>query len=692
MTASTAAATGSADLPLGDELVLSERPLRPGAILAETARFGDDVWPLNPAQLQHHQDRMRLNFALVPAPYRQTAKRLFYAMLSGDLPPGERRPRVATTPVLLVEVKRFFCWLEQHFADHRQPPPALICLSAADLQAYREHVTAALSPVRAARACVAVRYLWRYRRVMPDHLPFDPLREVDKWSMDPRFRSSENKTARIPEQVLGPLVTWSLRFVDDFAPDILAAHRIWTNARNPNRPKPARYAEPTALLELLDTHLRDRRPIPGREGRVNLKFLSDVTGVTRERVSARRDLIDRVAAIVGVSERSCFDIEIGGQLDGQPWIEAIASDYRYHDSLAALCRMLQISCYTIISYLSGMRDSEVKHLRRECIQAQRDSNGNPYRWRIHSRAFKGEHVEGVDASWVVCESVARAVSVLEQLQAVDHDLLFAALPHSPGKKHLHGRALTTYTTCVQLNDFRDWINQYCARNNRADTIPPVNGRPWTFSTSQFRRSLAWFIARQPGGSIAGAIQYRHMSIQMFEGYAGTSDSGFRAEVEAEIALARGEHLLAAVEAHEHTQYTGPAADEADGRLDEFGHQAAFTGTVVTDPRRLARLMNNHDPAIYPGRYATCVFNPDKALCIRTTDTAGTLRPALGDCKPLECNNVALTADNIAALQAERAAVLDEVAKRPTLPPMLHHRLTARAEAIAAFIARHNNRS
>ena len=229
-------------------------------------------------------------------------------MLSGDLPPGERRPRVATTPVLLVEVKRFFCWLEQHFADHGQPPPTLACLSAADLQAHREHATAALSPVRAARACMAGRYLWRYRRVMSDHLSFDPLREVDKWSMDRRFRPPENKTARIPEQVLGPLVTWSLRFVDDFAPDILAAHRIWANARNPNRPKPARYAEPTALLELLDTHLRHRRPLPGRDGRVNLKFLSDVRGVTRERVNARRDLIDRVAATVEVSERSCFEI------------------------------------------------------------------------------------------------------------------------------------------------------------------------------------------------------------------------------------------------------------------------------------------------------------------------------------------------------------------------------------------------
>src|SRR5262249_54360222 len=105
MTASTAATTTSVDPLLGDQLVLRERPLRAGAVLAQTARFDDDIWPLSPAQLQHHQHHMRLNFAPVPAPYRQTAKHLFYAMLSGDLPAGERRPSIATTAVLLVEVK-----------------------------------------------------------------------------------------------------------------------------------------------------------------------------------------------------------------------------------------------------------------------------------------------------------------------------------------------------------------------------------------------------------------------------------------------------------------------------------------------------------------------------------------------------------------------------------------------------------
>jgi hypothetical protein len=104
---------------------------------------------------------------------------------------------------------------------------------------------------------------------------------------------------------------------------------------------------------------------------------------------------------------------------------------------------------------------------------------------------------------------------------------------------------------------------------------------------------------------------------------------------------------------------------------------SWSGTARTDRRK----SRHGHPFVSPIRGARC-----------PSGEAGTLRPTLGDCKALECNNVVLTADNIAALHAERATLLDELAKQPTLPPMLHHRLTARAEAIAAFIARHNNRS
>jgi hypothetical protein len=229
--------------------------------------------------------------------------------------------------------------------------------------------------------------------------------------------------------------------------------------------------------------------------------------------------------------------------------------------------------------------------------------------------------------------------------------------------------LTTAATQQALADFTRWVSTHCAVNGRAG--PDRTAGPLT--TRQFRRTLAWFIARHPGGAIAGAIQYRHHAIQMFEDYAGTSSSGFRAEVESEQAIARGEHLLAMIDQHEHQQMTGPAAAEAAGRL------ASFAGQVATDPRRLARLMARHDPAIYPGKYVTCIYSHAKALCTRG---AG---PDLGSCRPLECRNAAFTAANRDAFRGELASIDASLARIPALPPYLQHTLARRREAIAAFL-------
>jgi hypothetical protein len=187
--------------------------------------------------------------------------------------------------------------------------------------------------------------------------------------------------------------------------------------------------------------------------------------------------------------------------------------------------------------------------------------------------------------------------------------------------------------------------------------------------------------------IAGAIVYRHHAVQMFEGYAGTSDSGFRAEVESEQVLARGEHLLAIINQHEHKNLAGPAADEAARRLQKFGDDARFRGRVVLDRRRLDRFMKRGDPAIYPGKYATCVHRHETALCQQRRDSGGQLRPDLGGCRPLACRNVALTADNIDNLRQEIERIDAELVARPVLLPLLHGRLRARREEITVFLAR-----
>jgi hypothetical protein len=247
--------------------------------------------------------------------------------------------------------------------------------------------------------------------------------------------------------------------------------------------------------------------------------------------------------------------------------------------------------------------------------------------------------------------------------------------------------LTLAATNRQLNRFITWINDYSAARGRPDAIPLVGGRTWVLTSRQFRRTLAWFIARRPGGAIAGAIAYRHLSIQMFERYAGTSDSGFRAEVESEQALARGEHLLAMIDHHEHTDLSGPAAEEATRRLAQFGDEARFHGIAITDQRQLQRLMKRRDPAVYPGPYATCVYDHAKALCRQKHTLAGQARPDLNICQPLACGNVALTADNISAWYAERERLDRHLANRPLLPPLLHARLHARREHVDQFGAR-----
>ncbi|MDT4993383.1 MAG: hypothetical protein QOH97_3275, partial [Actinoplanes sp.] len=597
--------------PLSDIFVLHARSLRAGTSLESTARFGDDVWPLGPILHQDHMRNLILDFTTLPARWQTLGKELSYALLSAPLPPGEARLDPVTIREIFTELKRFFAWLDSRPG---RPLATLSAMAPADLLDYQRHLRALLPGSNSrSRARAAVRRFWRYRNnLISDRLAFDPLR-VDGWGEPNQAPNIENATDRIPEAVFGPLLAWALRFVDDFAVDILAGDERWRQLRGNEGRMLAGHAS-AALQQLVQEHLRDQRPLPGYAGRPNLANLAATIGCSRRYLQRHRDEIAAVAETVGLTPAGLIDVPITGRLDGQAWIEGIATMHKgTRHGLGTLARLLQAACYIVIAFLSGMRDSEIKHLRRGCLSTQYDADGIAYRWKLHGLAFKGEQdPTGTPATWVVGRPVARAIEVLQRLQP-ETELLFARLPHGPGNgpaTKARNAVLVSSTTNKQLNEFIDWINTYCAEHQRDDTIPTVNKRAWRLKSSQFRRTLAWFIARRPGGSIAGAIQYRHLSIQMFEGYAGTSDSGFRAEVESEQALSRGEHLLAMIDAHEHENLAGPAAVEAERRLTAFADQPGFPGTVVTDRRRFLRIIAKHDPAVYPGDYVTCVFDPD----------------------------------------------------------------------------------
>ncbi len=662
-----------------DPFVFHARRLRPGTVLEETSRFSDDIWSLGPATLKKHERRSILDFARIPATHRQVAKELCYAMLSGTVPGGEARPDVATLRTDFTEYSRFLRWAAAR-------PRRLDAMTGRDLEDFQLFLIQSLPAGDARRrARGAARKFWLWRTILTcDALQFDP-RHLDGWS-EPKPHYGENATARISEEVLGPLFVWAMRFIDEFSADILAADQHW---RTP-QPEPAGQHVHGSLQVLLRAWLDEQvtagKPLPGWRGEPSTNGVAQALGRSGVSLKRYRHLIEEAAALVGITPQTVSDLPILGRLDGEPWIGAILADHTETDSLAALARILQDSCYLVLSFLSGARDSEIKHLRRGGLSTECDANGTPYRWKMHSLAFKAENdPAGVPATWSIGEPAARAITVLEQLQPPGTDYLFARLEHSPGvKRNAVNQVLTSSSTNARLNTFAARINDYCRQHGRADGIPLVNQQPFRLKSSQFRRTLAWFIARRPGGVIAGALAYRHHGIQVFEGYAGTSESGFRAEVESEQALARGEHLMAAIDAHEHTQLTGPAAEEAARRLESFGERARFQGTVVLDGNRLRRLMAKHDPAVYPGQYITCVHDHTKALCERARSRSEGL-PDHGGCKPLACRNVALTPENTAAWQREIDRITRRLATRPALPPLLRHRLEARRTEITAFL-------
>ncbi|MFE9813053.1 hypothetical protein [Streptomyces sp. NPDC005548] len=687
MSLATFAASPPADLSLQNIRVLHGRQLRPTARLEETSRYGDDIWRLWPSQLKEHETALILNFPTLPQRFRPAAKKLFYHLLSVAPPDGEDPPSITTVRITFTHMKAFLTWLDKRWEPHRTD---LSTLTADDLNDYRKRLTVVYprSSDRRTLARGVVRILWRWRSHLDGHaLSFDPL-HLPGWGESKAVRRSENATDRLPEESMGPLLGWALRFIDEFAPDILAADGHWRATRTDTFRQPD---DPTdiglRIRALMDKHIAAGRPLPGYRGRPNVVHLARTLRCDRTSVDRHVDVLAATTEIVGIGSDSYFDSPIKGRLDGVPWIEGIATHHTATHSLARLGRHLQAACYIVIAFLSGMRDSESKHLRRGCLTIKRDKDKTPYRWTVSSLAFKGEDDDaGVEATWVVGEPVARAINILESLQPPETDYLFARLRHGSDAKKGSAEALTTKATGTQINKFIIYVNQLCAAADRSDTIPAAGRSRTGFKTSVFRRTLAWFIARRPGGVIAGALQYRHQSIQMFEGYAGTSASGFRAEVESEQALARGETYIAMIDAHEHTDLTGPSAEEVARRLDEFGERGQFQGQIALDKHRLKRIMKRHDPAIYPGEYITCVHDPAKALCEKAKRGRSEGLPSHGGCKPLSCRNVALTPENVAAWTRELARLEKRMATRPAMPPLLLHRLQERHAEITEFLA------
>ncbi|MFJ3932656.1 hypothetical protein [Streptomyces sp. NPDC090029] len=689
------------DLPEGtewpgpDTLVLLRRELRPGTDREALSRFADDRWDLTPAIFEDHTKAVSLNFTPIPAPLRQEVKYYVWQLLNLSETRSIRHARgerlaPLSVACLFANLKAFVRWLHQHqVTEFTQITEQSLDRYLTDLKDLR------IGLERKYRRVGEVRRLWAHREVLPARmrLPSPP-----PWNgEDPRdlFEQArqdlENRTPRIGERTMQTLLLWAMRFIDDFATDILSAHAEHTrlHARSPEvmlrSPKKASHPgrRPGQLRREVISYLDELRSgdghLPGRPAENGDGVDIDWRHIERLLCCSQGIRYNGTGRLIlnsglPIAPDVPLDTPITGQLDQAPWR---TSPIGYHEA-PRLARLLSTACFIVIAYLSGARPGEVLSLRRGCLREDPETGlllmgGRYYKNAVDTDGNKLPQGEERADPWVVVAPVARAVHILERLHT--SPLLFPTRIedyHRPSTRL--GTARDVQKAAEDITAFTRWVNSYCTRLGRTDAIP--DDRHGSLAPSRLRRTLAWFIRRRPRGLVAAAIQYGHVHVQMLQGYAGSYASGFPDEyafedwlyrmetvAEDERALAAGEHV------------SGPAADTYRHRV-SAAHRT-FAGRVLTSTGQARDLLGNPLLQIHHGRGMTCVLNPATAACqLRGTADDPLVTPDTDDCRP-KCPNLARTDRDITDRDItdieQRVTELEEIVADPLAPPIRHAR-------------------
>lgn len=196
----------------------------------------------------------------------------------------------------------------------------------------------------------------------------------------------------------------------------------------------------------------------------------------------------------------------------------------------------------------------------------------------------------------------------------------------------------------QLNVYRDHLNALFGTAERPIIPAGPDDVPWRITTRQFRRTIAWHIANRPFGIVAGTIQYKHASVAAFEGYAGSSASGFRAEVEAQRTLGQLDDLLVYFDDRRAgaTPF-GPAGPRIARTLDVAADTLGPLPAMIADRARLRTLLSSLARTLHVGVLADCFFDPSTALCLKRVAAPEAKAPFTALCEPTRCPNACITA-------------------------------------------------
>lgn len=668
------------------------------------SRVGDSRWDLVP--LLHKPTvagSQSINFDTFPLAFRSAAKRLVWLCVNVPTPIEDLERPTATRSQLSVGsivayvgfMRQWMTWLDGQ-GIHQ--------FDGVTDDVYRRYCSevaaSGISRESQANRLFAVTRCWLYGPYLPDSVTLirpswentftraDVLGDA-QWS-------AENRTPPIHPQTMSALLVWAIRLCTDFSADIIAARHAKSNP--PHRP----HLDGLTPSQRFGNYARQQRTssktMPGfypanrpHQRCIAKQFIGWQLGLGTDDV-LRLGLADRLLAELDPIDEAVLPVPITGAIDTRPWTGGI----NFYD-VDHLSRLLATAAFIVVAYLTGMRGEECRALRHGCCRTTTDEKTGQTRHLIHGHVFKAALDESGntlpagserDQPWHAIAPVAKAVEVMEAMYP-ESDLLFplrayTPLPNADGDKAVHPRMIRDRTA-----DLISWCNAKAAEFDRPhESIPADPDGPVV--VKRFRRTLAWFIYRRPGGRIALGIQYGHLRGHSTDGYGSRVTSGLRDVFPMEEALAAAEYLeAAATRLDDGESVTGPAAQRyRDGlRL----YQQQFGGRYLTN-RQAAALNANPRLRIYDNseQFVTCCYDQSKALCHpdRNKSAGVEASPDVTNCQP-NCGNIARTDRNIADVGAAIEQAREEIAS-PTIPLPLKVRLEQRIGSLQQVIDHHRN--
>lgn len=623
------------------------------------SHFSDDLWDLRYVSGKVTVSINTLSFREYPSSFRDTAKRIAWCMLNIKAPielldrPNAARSRLAVGTVagiMGVEIKPFLKWADQ------QEISALCEITDDLLRLYGEDIAKhAVDRNRKARLLWGPSRFWLYASYLPsaDRLSQPPWeREGASDILGPAHWSGENKTSPIHPQTMSPLLLWSTKIINEMSGSILEAIQEKESLLS-RLHKEFSDDDKDRLVQYLDYLEARDKGIPGFIGPLGLvlgsRYVATMVNVG----------LNGVRRLVNKKIQKGIQIKLGCPLKTKPSLTInniqVLESYDFY-KVDDYRRLVATACLVVIAYLSGMRSEECRGLTRGCCKKVLNADGT-HRYEIWARSYKdaldanGNAIIGGavrEQPWHVIAPVAKAIHLMETIH--NQEYLFSKGPLRPLARENKGLALETKEIASQIDNLIKWCNKMSKHANAPNLyIPEDPDGPITMG--RFRRTLAWFIFRRPGGRISLGIQYGHLRGLTSDGYGSRASKGLRDIFPMEEAFARAAALEAGANRLSQGEgVSGPSAERYISGLKVFASE--YAGKYLTT-RQFAQLRRNpalriFDNGIQP---VACCYDVTQALCHpdRERKNEAIATPDLTRCDS-HCPNVARTDSHISDLR------------------------------------------